>query len=293
MAGISSKAAGSLENKYKFNGGTERDGDLGINLDETDFRLYDAQIGKFLQIDPLSDYFESYSPYTYVVDNPISYADPLGLSLKDPKKFTLPEVVVVSNKHPKKRPPSAGTTPVKLPEIKPKIEPTHNDNLVNRSPQPVNLPDKREIDNGVKDFLELVSNAAERGELITEVTGSESLYKSFKGAGYVATATTFGYQLIQGDIKGAAWTGAEAALSAAIPEYNVFKIGGSIFTSKFTLSEAYFDAQARKMDLIRQANEYPLSSSGHSRLIRAANQEHLAMVGIIKMRLLQLSDQSK
>jgi len=36
-----------------------------------------------------------------------------------------------------------------------------------------------------------------------------------------------------------------------------------------------------------------LSSSGHSRLIRAANQEHLAMVGIIKMRLLQLSDQSK
>lgn len=295
MSGISSKAAGKLENRYKYNGGTERNVDFDINLDETDFRLYDAQIGKFLQIDPLVDFFESYSPYTYVVDNPISYADPLGLSVEKPKvqKPTLPEVIVVSHKHPKKNPLSAGTVPGKLPNIKPKVELVHSDNLANKSAQPFYLPNKSKVDYAYKDFLEMVGTAAEHGELITEVTGSEELKNVLKGAGYVATATTFGYQLMQRDYVGAGWTGVEATLSAAVPEYNVFKIGTAIFTSKFTLSQAYFDAQASKMDLINKANQWPLGSDNHNRLIKAANEEHLAMIGLIQMRLNQLSNQTK
>jgi RHS repeat-associated protein len=79
LAAISSKAAGKMENRMKFNDATERTTDLDINIDETDFRSYDPQIGRFLQIDPLGGVTESYSPYAYVLNNPLLYNDPLGL----------------------------------------------------------------------------------------------------------------------------------------------------------------------------------------------------------------------
>jgi RHS repeat-associated protein len=101
MAGISSKAAGSLENRRKFNGGTERNTDLDINLDETNFRLYDSQIGRFLQIDALDGLSVSISPYSYANDNPISLNDPLGLLSTKENPEVLPDVTVI---HKKQRP---------------------------------------------------------------------------------------------------------------------------------------------------------------------------------------------
>jgi RHS repeat-associated protein len=80
MSGISSKAAGKLENRYKYNSGTELNTNLDLNWYETDFRSYDPQIGRFWQIDELTEFDLGWSPYVYAHDNPILYNDPLGLT---------------------------------------------------------------------------------------------------------------------------------------------------------------------------------------------------------------------
>lgn len=99
MAGISSKALNNaVENKYRFNSGNElqnkefNDGS-GLELYDALFRMYDAQIGKFHQIDPLADIINNWSPYAFVQNNPISYSDPWGLdTLKANEDGTLPTV---------------------------------------------------------------------------------------------------------------------------------------------------------------------------------------------------------
>ncbi|WP_315824638.1 RHS repeat-associated core domain-containing protein [Paraflavitalea speifideaquila] len=106
MAGISSKAlkANYAENKYKFNDGNElqskefSDGS-GLEMYDAGFRMYDPQIGRFHQLDPLSDLFESYSPYVFALNNPILMNDPLGLAADTAVSgFPLmPEVVVTPN----------------------------------------------------------------------------------------------------------------------------------------------------------------------------------------------------
>jgi RHS repeat-associated protein len=83
IAAISSKAMGKMENAYKFNGGTELDNDLGIAMYETAFRGYDAQIGRFGQMDPLADSYADWSPYCFAFNDPVYWNDPLGLEPND------------------------------------------------------------------------------------------------------------------------------------------------------------------------------------------------------------------
>lgn len=86
MAGISDEAVKTnyAENKYRFNMGTElqnkefSDGS-GLQLYDTKHRMYDPQLGRFGQIDPLGDVANYFSPYSFGSDNPMNHNDALGL----------------------------------------------------------------------------------------------------------------------------------------------------------------------------------------------------------------------
>lgn len=69
--------------RYGFNG-VEKDDEVkgDGNSYNTDFRMYDPRVGRWLSIDPITHPFQS--PYTAFNDNPIYFSDPSGLKGKGP-----------------------------------------------------------------------------------------------------------------------------------------------------------------------------------------------------------------
>jgi RHS repeat-associated protein len=82
MSGISSKAAGSLTNKYKFNGKELNSNEFsdGSGLEQYDFgaRNYDPQIGRWHKTDNKAELYFATSPYVYALNQPTHAIDPDG-----------------------------------------------------------------------------------------------------------------------------------------------------------------------------------------------------------------------
>jgi RHS repeat-associated protein len=99
MSFISDKAIKTqyAENKYRFNGGNElqnrefTDGS-GLEMYDATHRMYDPQVGRFSRIDDMAELSYPSSTYAFVLDNPISFYDPLG------DTTTLPTVTVTAAK---------------------------------------------------------------------------------------------------------------------------------------------------------------------------------------------------
>ncbi|EDP97305.1 putative cell wall-associated protein precursor [Kordia algicida OT-1] len=83
---------------YGF-GGKEENDELGLEWLDFHARNYNASLGRWMNIDPLSEKFYSYSTYNAMMNDPINYIDPDGMKAKwIPKLNENGEITYISEK---------------------------------------------------------------------------------------------------------------------------------------------------------------------------------------------------
>lgn len=70
----------NMDYNYKYNG-KELHSDFGLDWYNYGARYLDPSIARWTAVDPLADQYVTYSPYNYVMNNPISLIDPDGMSV--------------------------------------------------------------------------------------------------------------------------------------------------------------------------------------------------------------------
>ena len=86
---------------YLYNG-KELNTDFDLNWLDYGARYYDPAIARWNAVDPLADSYYSFSPYNYVLNNPIGLIDPNGMFAAPPNEYVKDkqtgDLVKISNK---------------------------------------------------------------------------------------------------------------------------------------------------------------------------------------------------